>query len=372
MQNTLGLYIHIPFCASKCSYCDFYSFATNDNQIIEYKNALIKEISVWSEKCKNKVVDTIYFGGGTPSLIGGKNIFDIISCIYDNFNVCENAEITVECNPDSINKDLLLWLSKAKVNRLSIGVQAMQDDVLKSLCRRHTANEAQKAVNLAKEHGFNNISLDLMYALPNQSVDMVLYSLNKMLALQPKHLSCYALKVEQDTPLAKQNPVLPDEDISADMYEAICKTLNKAGFEHYEVSNWAKHGYYSKHNSKYWDLSEYLGIGPSAHSLFDKKRFEYPSNINEFISSPKITQEPEVDGFTDIDEFIMLSLRTSKGINKNDFETRFNMLFNPVEKVLKKYEPYKLTKLENGVWTLTEKGFLVSNAILSDILSSVE
>ncbi len=370
-MNTLGLYIHIPFCASKCSYCDFYSFAANDNQIEEYKKALIKTISDWSQNCKNHIVDTIYFGGGTPSLIGGERLAEIINNIYDKFNISSDAEITVECNPDSINENLLLNLKKVNVNRLSIGVQAMQDDILKSLSRRHTANEAKNAVNLAKKHGFKNVSLDLMYALPNQSIDMVLDSLNQMLELEPTHLSCYALKVEEGTPLAEKNPLLPDEDTSVDMYNAICQKLKKHGFEHYEVSNWAKKGYYSRHNSHYWDLSEYLGIGCSAHSLFNGQRFAYSANINDFISGVKPELEEEVEGFSQSDEFIMLSLRTAKGIIPCEYEQKFNKSFKPIEKNLRKYITNGLVENKNGSWNLTETGFLVSNAILSDVLSSI-
>ena len=372
MKNKLGLYIHIPFCASKCSYCDFYSFAANDSQIDEYIKALIKEIKNWSEKCTQYVVDTVYFGGGTPSLIGGDRLVSVIKAIYSEFNVIKDAEITVECNPDSINEDLLLKLKKVNVNRLSIGIQSMQDDMLKALSRRHTAIQAKNAVNLAKKHGFNNISLDLMYALPNQSIDMVLDSLNQMLELEPTHLSCYALKVEEGTPLAKQNPILPDEDISADMYNAICETLKNHGFEHYEISNWAKNGYYSKHNSRYWDLSEYLGIGSSAHSLFNRQRFEYSANINDFILGVKPIEEEKVDGFSQIEEFIMLALRTSKGINSLDYEQRFNKSFKPIEKALKKYIAHGLAQNIDNTWILTETGFLVSNAILSDVLTSIE
>lgn len=372
MMNKLGLYIHIPFCASKCSYCDFYSFAANDNQIDEYVKALIKSIKYWSEKCRQYIVDTIYFGGGTPSFIGGQRLVKIIETIYNSFNIEPNPEITVECNPDSINEDLLLNLKKVNVNRLSIGVQVMQDNILKSLSRRHTALQAKQAVELAKKYGFYNISLDLMYALPNQNIDMVLDSLNQMLELEPTHLSCYALKVEDGTPLAKQNPILPDEDIAADMYNAICKTLKDNGFEHYEISNWAKNGYYSKHNSRYWDLSEYLGIGSSAHSLFNGQRFAYSANINDFISGVKPIQEEQVDGFDKAEEFIMLALRTSKGINSFEYEQKFNKSFKPIAQTLKKYISYGLVKNKDNIWTLTETGFIVSNAILSDVLSSVE
>ena len=372
MMNKLGLYIHIPFCASKCSYCDFYSFAANDSQIDEYIKALIKEIKSWSERCKQYVVDTVYFGGGTPSLIGGERLAKIIKTIYNSFNVQLDAEITVECNPDSINEDLLLNLKKVNVNRLSIGVQAMQDDMLKSLSRSHTALQAKQVVKLAKKHGFNNISLDLMYALPNQTIDMVLDSLNQMLELEPVHLSCYALKVEEGTPLAKQNPILPDEDISADMYNAICETLKKHGFEHYEISNWAKSGYYSRHNSRYWDLSEYLGIGSSAHSLFNGKRFEYSANINDFILGVKPIEEEHINGFGQAEEFIMLALRTSKGINSFEYEQKFNKPFKPIAKALKKYMDYGFVQNIDNTWNFTEKGFLVSNTILSDVLTSVE
>lgn len=368
-MKSLGLYLHIPFCASKCKYCDFYSLAA-PGRMDAYIDAMCRDIDAWGERCREYCVDTIYFGGGTPSLLGGKRLTQLMLALACAFDIDGDAEITVECNPDSMDGALLDDLRAAGVNRLSVGVQSAHDDELRMLGRRHTFAEARRAVEEAYCHGFDNLSLDLMYALPAQDTARLLESVRALLALDPAHLSCYALKVEPGTPFDWENVTQPDEDEQADMYLALCDALRQAGYEHYEISNWAQPGFRARHNARYWDLSEYLGIGPSAHSLFSGRRFAYGRSLDGFLAGERPEPEEDVDGFSPASEFLMLALRTSDGIVPETFERRFGMPFAPYAERLRFFAPHGLTTLENGRWRLTEQGFLLSNSILTDILSA--
>ncbi|MBS7223879.1 MAG: radical SAM family heme chaperone HemW [Clostridiaceae bacterium] len=369
LQSPLSLYIHVPFCASKCKYCDFYSLAAPE-RMDDYVNAMCRHLDAWGERCREYRVDTVYFGGGTPSLLGGARLTRLLGAAARAFSVEENAEITVECNPDSMDAALLAALRGAGVNRLSVGVQSAHDGELRMLGRRHTFEEARRAVGEAYRYGFENLSLDLMYALPGQDEPRLLESVQALLALAPAHLSCYALKVEPGTPFARERIVQPDEDVQADMYLALCGMLSAAGYEHYEISNWAKPGFRAKHNAKYWDLSPYLGIGPSAHSLLDGRRFAYDRSLDAFLAGQPPVQEDEVDGFSPALEFLMLALRTADGVVPEAFEARFGVSFMPFARRLRFFEPHGLTRFENGRWRLTEQGFLLSNSILTDVLSA--
>ena len=369
LQSPLSLYIHVPFCASKCKYCDFYSLAAPE-RMDDYVNAMCRHLDAWGERCREYRVDTVYFGGGTPSLLGGARLTRLLGAAARAFSVEENAEITVECNPDSMDAALLAALRGAGVNRLSVGVQSAHDGELRMLGRRHTFEEARRAVGEAYRYGFENLSLDLMYALPGQDEPRLLESVQALLALAPAHLSCYALKVEPGTPFARERIVQPDEDVQADMYLALCGMLSAAGYEHYEISNWAKPGFRAKHNAKYWDLSPYLGIGPSAHSLIGGRRFAYDRSLDAFLAGQPPAQEDEVDGFSPALEFLMLALRTADGVVPEAFEARFGVPFMPFARRLRFFEPHGLTRFENGRWRLTEQGFLLSNSILTDVLSA--
>ena len=367
--QSLGLYLHVPFCASKCKYCDFYSLAA-PGRMDAYLDAMCREIAAWGGRCKGTRVDTVYFGGGTPSLLGGNRLVRLMHALAGAFDIDGDAEITVECNPDSMDGALLHDLRAAGVNRLSIGVQSAHDDELRMLGRRHTFAGARRAIEEACCYGFQNLSLDLMYALPGQDTARLLESVRALLAFDPAHLSCYALKVEPGTPFDRENVIQPDEDEQADMYLALCDTLRQAGYEHYEISNWAKPGFRARHNSRYWDLSEYLGIGPSAHSLLHGRRFAYGRSLDGFLAGERPEAEEEVDGFSSASEFLMLALRTSDGIVPETFERRFGVSFAPYAERLRFFAPHGLTVLENGRWRLTEQGFLLSNSILTDILSA--
>ena len=354
----LGLYLHIPFCLKKCAYCDFYSGIFTEEMLDKYTNASIKSLKKWGGKL-SRPINTLYLGGGTPSLLNHR-LITILDAVRENFCVQDNAEITLEINPQPNIETVLENAKKAGVNRLSIGAQSSDEQTLKILGRTHTPDDTKNAVKTARKLGFSNISLDLMIGLPNSNLETLKNDLDFLLSLKPQHISCYILKIEQNTAFYKlQNSLdLPDEDGVSDQYLFMCEYLKKNGFLHYEISNFCKEGMESKHNLKYWKCQEYLGIGPSAHSFIDEKRFFYPKDIKEFING----NEPvfESNG-GETAEKLMLALRLSDGI-----ETK-----NLPQKALNKCELFAkngLATIKNGNFALSDKGMLVSNAIITEIL----
>ena len=310
----------------------------------------------------------VYLGGGTPSYLGGARLERILHAVRGSFALAEETEITVECNPESTDAALLDALRRGGANRLSFGVQAAHDNELRRIGRIHDFAKAKNAVLLAHEHGFSNISLDLMYGLPGQTQDMFLDSLAQCLALQPTHLSCYGLKLEPMTEMGREAPVLPDDDAQADTYLALCRVLRQHGFEHYEISNFALPGFRSRHNSKYWDLSEYIGLGPGAHSLFDGRRFAFPRDIAGFTDgTAAVRNEEEVPDFERQNEYLMLRLRTSDGVELRDLEERYHVDPAPYEAVFRALAKPGLTEQNGTRWHLTDAGFLVSNSIINMI-----
>lgn len=369
----LGLYIHIPFCRTKCLYCDFCSFVSrNDDEREAYVKALLCEIE--ARKTGEYLVDTVYIGGGTPSLLADEQIGRILSCIKENFVVDENVEITLECNPMthlSDGKEYFSALHELGVNRLSLGVQSAIDSELKLIGRRHSFAEAKKTFSDARESGFDNISIDLMFGIPSQTLDSLKKSLSEFLLLGAEHISIYSLQLEEGTPLYRMQEkyTFADDDTVADMYAEINATMKKAGYIHYEISNFAKEGKESRHNSKYWRLDEYLGLGLAAHSDFSGKRRENTSDMNKYLAGEWTENEMTIGASERKFEFIMLGLRTKMGISKAEFFTRFGTDFD--EKYGKKIE--NLEKMgyfsQNGEnISLSERGFEVSNAILEEIL----
>lgn len=370
-RPSLGLYLHIPFCVKKCDYCDFYS-VTDAALMDAYTDALVREIRLYGKKAAGYVTDTVYLGGGTPSYLGGDRLCRILRAVREHFSLAENAEITIECNPESTDRPLLEALCACGANRLSFGVQAAHDDELRRIGRVHNFEKAKNAVLLARSCGFHNISLDLMYGLPGQTQEMFLDSLSQCLALEPTHLSCYGLKLEPATRMGRENPTLPDDDAQADTYLAMCGELRRHGFEHYEISNFALPGFRSRHNSKYWDLSEYIGLGPGAHSLFDGRRFEFPRDVAAFIDGTgTVRNEEEVPDFERQNEYLMVRLRTSDGVDLRDLEKRYNIDSTPYEKVFSALLRPGLTEKSGTRWHLTEAGFLVSNSIINMVTDAV-
>lgn len=275
-KTPLGLYVHVPFCRSKCQYCDFYSMATKDDKLMDgYLDAVCDHIKEAGELAPGYKVDSVYFGGGTPSFFGADGLAVILTTIRRNFDVVPDAEISVECNPDSVSDRLLHRLYAEGFNRVSLGVQSDDDEILKKLGRPHTYAQAATAYQRIRKAGFRNVSIDLMYGLPGQDLQDWQETLDNVLRLNPEHVSCYALKIEEGTPFYdyKEMLNLPDDETQADMYLAAVEALRSRGFRQYEISNFARKGLYSRHNMKYWTGGEYLGFGPSASSDFAGKRF---------------------------------------------------------------------------------------------------
>lgn len=370
MKNKLGLYLHVPFCAAKCSYCDFYSLSGKLEQRDAYTERLMQDIRQQAAGCRDFSIDTIYFGGGTPSLLGGQRIAQILQTIAANYAVESDAEITVEANPDSMTDEFLTVSREAGVNRLSMGIQSADDQELQALGRIHTFAQARNAFFRARTAGFANLSVDLMYALPNQNMDQLIRSLDALLELQPEHLSCYGLTLEEHTPLGRQHPILPDEDTQADMYLAVCDRMRRAGFAHYEISNFAKPGFASRHNSRYWKQSPYLGFGPGAHGDFAGERYEIPRDLSAWLRGQA---QPQREDERDIDraaEYIMLSLRTSAGFDADFYTKQFSADPTPVQWVLSSL-PKQYVHHTGSRWSLTEDGFLLSNAVIVSVLEEI-
>lgn len=357
----IGLYIHIPFCISKCNYCDFYSVKVTDSIKKDYVKALIKEIKQWGDSL-SRPIDTIYFGGGTPSLIS-EFLPEIMNAVKSAFCVLENAEITMEMNPADNSKEVLKFALKAGINRLSIGAQSGDNNELKILGRRHTAEQTVETVKLARNLGFENISLDIMLGLPYSTPESLSKNLDFITGLNPEHISAYILKIEENTPFYKiyDSLNLPDEDKTADQYLQMCEYLESKDYEHYEISNFARKNRASRHNLKYWELEEYLGLGPAAHSFIDGKRFYYNRNLNEFIKGT--SPLPDGEGGSE-QERIMLGLRLNKGV-----EIISNQRLAGKIQIL---ERNGLLTLNRNRIVLTNKGMLLSNSIITEVLECVQ
>ena len=364
----LGIYVHLPFCESKCNYCAFNSFVASEEEKEKYLSVLIEDISFFA-KSNRQVVDTIYFGGGTPSLLSKEMFERLICAIKTNFKIDKNCEITLEANPNSLTEDKLICYKNNGVNRLSIGVQSLNDECLRFIGRRHNSIEATEKIKLAKNY-FNNISCDLLIGLPTISSDEYIKTLKRLIELGVSHISSYTLQVEDNTPLKRMvedNPnLLPCDDECAQYYEEVAAFLEKNNFHRYEVSNFAKKGYESKHNIKYWTGKDYIGFGLSAHSFINGKRWANADNLKDFYSH-KIAMEEVLDEKELIEEHIMLGLRCFKGINisylKNrHFDIESNAFYNQYlgEGVL-------IKKGKNRV-ILNPKYYEVNNLVITNLM----
>lgn len=375
MEKKLGVYIHIPFCASKCGYCDFYSLAGCEKFMPKYHNAIIEHIKESTAQLQQYFTDTVYFGGGTPSFYGAKRICEIFNALKCYGLVYKTAEVTVECNPDSISRRDMKVLLDAGVNRLSIGAQSANDDILKLIGRRHSWLQVEAAVQNARKAGFKNLSLDLIYGLPSQTKNDWADTLTKAIALKPEHISCYGLKLEEGTQLYgyKDSPFLPDDDEQADMYLYTVETLERFGYVQYEISNFAQPGFESRHNLKYWNLKDYMGFGPGAHSCVNGIRYSYVKDIQRYISGIQnedtIIDEYEKIGLLErATEYIMLGMRTTRGISEKEYHNIYRSNFEPIEDLLKEYEYKGWAVMEKGRWRFTASGFLLSNLLIGLML----
>ena len=371
----LGVYIHIPFCASKCGYCDFYSLAGCDKLMGKYQDALLRHIKESANTMSPYYIDTVYFGGGTPSYYGGKRLAELFNALKRSGKVLKTSEVTVECNPDSVRPRDLDRLKSEGVNRISLGVQSASDDLLKIIGRRHNFTQVKKAVKDIRKAGFDNLSVDLIYGLPNQTKADWADTLARVLDLEPDHVSGYGLKLEEGTTMYdqyKDSPVLPTDDEQADMYLYMVETLNHYGYGQYEVSNFARRGKASKHNMKYWDMDDYLGFGPGAHSCIGNTRFSYVKDLRAYIDGVggkgEILDEYEkLDELDRAAEYLMLGMRRSKGISAEEYRRVYRSDFAPIEALLQEYEKDGWTKQFDGRWCFTPQGFLLSNILIGSL-----
>lgn len=376
-KTPLGIYIHVPFCRSKCQYCDFYSLPSKDDGVMDaYMHAVCRHIKEAGALAPNHLVDTVYFGGGTPSFFGADGMATILTAVRKNFDVALDAEITFEANPDSVNDRLLRRLRSEGFNRVSLGIQCDNDEILKRLGRPHDYAQAVQAVQKIRKRGFRNLSVDLMYGLPGQRLPDWQQTLEHVLELKPEHISCYGLKVEEGTPLYECQDFynLADDDTQADMYLAAVEILRKHGYRQYEISNFCRKGHVSRHNLKYWTGGEYLGFGPDASSDFGGRRFAIVRDLQAYIEGIRsggavLRELQEVAPRERAGEYLMMRLRTASGIDPAAYERQHLLPFAPLEKALVKCKENGLAeKTFDGRWHLTPQGFLVSNSIISDLL----
>ncbi len=361
----IGLYIHVPFCRSKCRYCDFYSLTKLEDPQ-QYVDSVITAMEKFSRQYPRQA-DTIYLGGGTPPMLGERGLNQLLDAARTLFSF-QGGEITCEVNPGGGYPVTVEALAKMGVNRLSVGLQSSNSYELSLLGRTHSPEDVETLIEEAHKWGITNCSVDLMWGIPQQTIVSALDSLAFATRLQPTHISAYMLKVEPNTPFGRMGNqlVLPEEDAVCDMYEQCCAALEEQGFHRYEISNFAREGFESKHNKKYWDCHETLGIGPAAHSFLEGKRFYYPRDIGEFLKGT-----PPVDDGTggDFKEYAMLQLRLTQGLQRAECIERFGE--DLPESLLKKARPlvqHGLMELDEQGLRLTLKGNLVSNAILATIL----
>ena len=372
----LGLYVHIPFCKQKCAYCDFYSLSGNEGLMDDYTAALCAHLTETALFAAGHTVDTVYFGGGTPSYLGEKRLVQVLKTILKKYRVDRKAEITLEANPDSAgDRKALKALRKAGFNRISLGMQSACDEELREIGRVHTMDQVRGAVEAAREAGFDNLSLDLIYGLPHQTQDRWAANLAAAVDLAPDHLSCYGLKVEEGTPLytRRDDAGLPGDDEQADMYLYTVDYLRRFGYFQYEISNFARAGRESRHNLKYWTLGEYAGFGPGAHSDFGDVRYAYEKDLAGYIrgvreGTPMLSENDRIPPLDRDTEWLMLGLRTVRGLDPKEFEQRFRRRFSMFLVFLTECEKAGYAVCEEDRWHLTPKGFLVSNQIIGGML----
>lgn len=368
MTDCIGLYIHIPFCKSKCGYCDFYSFVSDESTMDRYLDCLFKRTEEYSAFI-NRRIDTVYIGGGTPSVFGGERIRCLLEKVRSCFSVTPDCEITVECNPSSVDETLVRALRAAGVNRISMGLQSAVTSERKSLGRLSDSIQAERAVRLFRENGFENLSLDLMLGLENQTLLTLDESLDFILSLDVKHVSAYLLKLEEGTPLyERRNSLsLPDEDAVCELYQHTVSKLFEHGIFQYEISNFARPGFESRHNLKYWNDEEYLGLGPCAHSFFDGRRFYFERDFTGFLNGNKPIPDGSGGGE---EEYIMLRLRLKDGLRFDEYKKRYHkQIPDSVIKNAENLMKYEVLILDKSGIRLTEKGFLLSNSVIAGLLS---
>ncbi len=362
-----GLYIHIPFCTKKCAYCDFVSFGGREKLLPSYLSRLKKE----AEHYKGEKISTVFIGGGTPSLMSDKQISELLAFLHENFDISQNAEITIECNPASLTEEKLKACRDSGINRISVGAQSLSDSVLESIGRCHTLAQLENAVNSIKRVGFDNFNLDLIFALPGQTVEMWRETLLKAVSYAPTHISCYSLTLDNGTPMSKAAErgelILPGETEEREMYYLTDRILGNAGIKQYEISNYAKDGFECKHNMNYWQCGEYIGLGCAAHSYFEGARFRNTDVLEEYLSGEDTVRDRQVLSQNDKNtEIIMLGLRMNKGISINNLPPGIL-----AGKAVKKHIDFGLLEIKGGYMRLTERGRDFCDAVVFDIIEEI-
>tara|TARA_B110000438_G_scaffold120525_1_gene117656 strand:+ start:536 stop:1729 length:1194 start_codon:yes stop_codon:yes gene_type:complete len=392
LNTALGLYIHIPFCHTKCTYCDFNTYSGIENLISDFSNSIYNEIEFWKIN-EHYFIDSIFIGGGTPSYIEPKIIKNILKKIKKNFQISKNIEITLEINPEDVTLENANYWKEIGINRCSLGIQSLQDEELRLINRRHNGEKALDSFEILK-NVFNNISIDLIYGLPKQTKESYLNTLEKIVNKNPDHISCYSLQVEKGTVLNQQvvssQISVANDDLSAEMYEITYRLLKNNGFENYEISNWSKNNKKSLHNLKYWTMKPYIGIGPGSHSYIKNKRFSISKPPKKYIDfflnrtknictiDEKIEYLKEnniLDVFeiqtqeNEILEYLMLSLRLKNGIDTYHFKNKYKLDFEDLYlKKIKDYIKNDILIKKNTHYLLTEKGKLFANEVANNFV----
>ena len=368
MSKPLGLYIHVPFCKQKCVYCDFYSLPRREEDMDAYAAALRAQL--FETDFSGYEADTVYFGGGTPSYLGPRRLTALLEAASAACSIAPGAEITLEANPDSAgDPDALSALRQAGFNRVSLGMQSADDGELRAIGRVHTMAQVRASADAVRRAGFDNLSLDLIYGLPGQSLPRWRENLSAAAALCPEHLSCYGLKAEPGTPLYARRDTLPGDGAQADMYLETVDFLESRGYRQYEISNFAKPGRESRHNLKYWTLGEYAGFGPGAHSDFRGRRYAWARDLEAYLrGKPPLSEDQAMSPRDREAEWLMLSLRLVRGLDMAAWEERFRRPFAPFLPFLNRCEAAGYAAREEGRWRLTPRGFLVSNQIIGFLL----
>ena len=378
MKNT-GIYIHCPFCIRKCAYCDFFSFSADRELKRHYADAVIQELEAWANHFPENDIDTVYIGGGTPSVMDPEDLVRILCAVRNRFRVRADAEITMEMNPGTVTEKTA-FLIRPLINRVSLGIQSFHDPELKILGRIHSADEAVEAVSILRREGFDNLSFDLMYGIPGQTVPGWKETLEKATALSPRHISAYSLIIEEGTPFEKMYrdgklSFLPSEDEEREMTDLAEEFLSSHGFSKYEISNYALPGYESRHNIRYWKRRDYLGIGAGASSLIDHKRWRNTRDISLYLensSSPDLLrrEEEQLDPKAEMEEFMFLGLRMTEGVTEKDFREMFGRELMEVygEQIRRQLKGGFLATDGGGRFCFTKRGMEVSNVLLAEYL----
>ncbi|NLJ78543.1 MAG: oxygen-independent coproporphyrinogen III oxidase [Tissierellia bacterium] len=377
-MKDLAIYIHIPFCSSKCYYCDFISFPGMEDRMDEYMNYMMKEMDLYREVLSGYNIRTIFIGGGTPSHIDGRHIYNVLEYIHSNFNCNGLEEITMESNPESLDEEKLNIYAQAGIDRISIGLQSLDDGLLKGIGRCHNAKDFYRAYDLVRKVGFEDVNLDLMFGLPNQSLRDCRDTLEEAISLDSEHISLYSLILEEGTPMDRWYEdgriELPDDELERDMYHMGQELLRTRGYHQYEISNFCKEGFECKHNLYYWKLKPYIGFGLSAHSNMDSRRFWNYSSFEGYYNSLDkgsfpIEGEEHIDTELEMAEYMIMGLRMIKGIDRNEFHNRFHIDVEDIYgAVLEEYESRGLLDMDGGSIRFTPRGLDLSNLVYVDLL----